>query len=127
FRPPAEAPDEEFDLTLTTGRIYYQFHTGTMSRRIEILEREAPQPVLEINPEDAKRYGIRTNDLVEVESRRGSIRLKAEVTTRVPRKVLFTTFHFAESPVNRLTTSAFDPVSEIPELKGCAVKIRRCS
>jgi len=127
YRQPAESPDEEYDFTLTTGRVYFQYHTGTMSRRVDILEREAPFPTLEINPEDAKRHGIRSNDMVEVESRRGSIRLRAEVTARVPRKVLFTTFHYRESPVNRLTVSAFDPVAEIPELKGCSVRIRRCS
>ena len=119
--------DEEYDFTLTTGRVYYQYHTGTMTRRIDILEREAPEALLEINPEDAKKLGIRNNDMVEVESRRGAIQLKAEVTSKVPKRVLFTTFHFREAPVNKLTNSAFDPVSEIPELKGCSVKIRRCS
>jgi anaerobic selenocysteine-containing dehydrogenase len=98
-----------------------------MTRRIDLLEREAPEPLVEINPEDAKKLGIRSNDLVELESRRGSIQLKAEVTPRVPKRVLFTTFHFREALVNRLTNSAFDPVAEIPELKGCSVKIRRCS
>ncbi len=127
FKPAAEIPDDEYDFTLTTGRIYYQYHTGTMSRRVDLLEREAPEPLLEINPEDAKKLGIRSNDVVEVESRRGSMRIKAEVTTRVPKRVLFTTFHFKESQVNRLTNSACDPVAEIPELKGCSVKIRRCS
>ncbi len=127
FKPPAETPDDEYDFTLTTGRVYFQYHTGTMSRRVDLLEREAPEPLLEINPEDAKKLGIRSNDLVEVESRRGIMRVKAEVTTRVPKRMLFTTFHFKESQVNRLTNSAYDPVAEIPELKGCAVKIRRCS
>ncbi|NTW37326.1 MAG: molybdopterin-dependent oxidoreductase, partial [Syntrophobacteraceae bacterium] len=127
FKPAAETPDDEYDFTLTTGRIYFQYHTGTMTRRIDLLEREAPEPLVEINPEDAKKLGIRSNDLVELESRRGSIQLKAEVTPRVPKRVLFTTFHFREALVNRLTNSAFDPVAEIPELKGCSVKIRRCS
>jgi predicted molibdopterin-dependent oxidoreductase YjgC len=98
-----------------------------MTRRTAVLEREAPEARLEINPEDAKKFGIRNNDLVELESRRGSVRIKAEVTARVPRRVLFTTFHFHEAQVNRLTNSAFDPVAEIPEYKVCSVKIRRCS
>jgi predicted molibdopterin-dependent oxidoreductase YjgC len=127
YKPAAEMTDDEYDFTLTTGRVYYQYHTGTMSRRIDILEREAPEALVEINPEDAKKLGIRNNDMVEVESRRGTIQLKAEVTPRVPKRVLFTTFHFREAPVNKLTNSAFDPISEIPELKGCSVKIRRCS
>jgi len=127
YKPAAEMTDEEYDFTLTTGRIYYQYHTGTMSRRIAVLEREAPEARVEIHPEDAKKFGIRTNDMVELESRRGSVKIKAEVTARVPRRVLFTTFHFREAQVNKLTNPAFDPVAEIPELKGCSVKIRRCT
>jgi formate dehydrogenase alpha subunit len=126
FKPLAEEPDEEYDFVLTTGRIAYHFHTGTMTRRISILEREAPEPLIEINPDDAKRLGIRSNDMVELTSRRGSIRAKAEVTTRVPRRVVFSTFHFYEAPVNLLTNPAHDPVAKIPEYKGCAVKVRRC-
>jgi len=126
FKPLAEVPDAEYDFVLTTGRIYYHYHTGTMTRRISILEREAPAPFVEINPDDAKRLGIRSNDMVELTSRRGSIKAKAEVTARVPRKVVFSTFHFHEAPVNLITNSAFDPISKIPEYKGCAVNVRRC-
>jgi len=127
FKPPAEMPDEEYDFMLTTGRIYYHFHTGTMTRRVSILEREAPEALLEINPDDAKKLGIRNKDKVEVSSRRGSVQLKAEVTERVPQKVVFSTFHFNEACINLLTNSAFDPIAKIPEYKGCAVKIRRCA
>ena len=126
FKPVAEVPDEEYDFMLTTGRIYYHYHTGTMTRRTSILEREAPAPLIEINPDDAKRLGIRGNDVIEVTSRRGSIKARAELTTRVPRKVVFSTFHFHEAPVNVLTNPAHDPVAKIPEYKGCAVKVRRC-
>lgn len=127
FKPLAEVPDQEYDFILTTGRVYFQYHTGTMTRRINLLEREAPEAVVEINPEDAKRLGIKDNDRVELSSRRGTIRLKAEVTDRVPKKVVFSTFHYIESPVNLLTNPAHDPVAGIPEYKGCAVKIRRCA
>jgi formate dehydrogenase alpha subunit len=127
FKPAAELPDEEYGFTLTTGRIYFQYHTGTMSRRTSTLDREAPEALVEVNPEDAKRLGIRSNDIVEVASRRGAVRLRAEVTERVPRKVLFATFHFSEAPINRLTNPASDPIAKIPEYKGCAATIRRCS
>ena len=126
YTPEAEGPDRDFPFTLTTGRIYYQFHTGTMTRRVSLLEREAPEPLLEIHPEDAAGLGVRPGDLVEVASRRGSIRLKAEVTARVPRRVLFTTFHFHEAQVNLLTSPAHDRTCGIPELKECAVTVRRC-
>ena len=127
FKPLAESPDEEYDFLLTTGRVYYQYHTGTMTRRSNLLEREAPHALVQINPDDASRLDIKNSDLVELSSRRGTITARAEVTERIPRKVLFTTFHFYESPVNVLTNPAFDPVSKIPEYKGCAVKIRRIS
>jgi len=127
FKPVSEVPDEEYGFLLTTGRIYYHYHTGTMTRRISILEREAPEPLVEINPDDAKRLGIRNNDEVELISRRGSIKVKAEVTDRVPERVVFSTFHFHEAPVNLLTNPVFDPDSGIPEYKGCAVKVRRCA
>jgi len=127
FKPVAEMPDAEYDFMLTTGRIYYHYHTGTMTRRTSILDREAPSALMEIHPDDAKKLGIRNSDVVELTSRRGSIKLKAEVTARVPQKVVFSTFHFHEAPVNQLTNSACDPIAKIPEYKGCAVKIRRCT
>ena len=127
FKPPAEIPDEEYNFMLTTGRIYYHYHTGTMTRRVSILDREAPEALLEIHPEDAKKLGIRNHDKVEISSRRGSIELKAEITDRVPQKVVFSTFHFKEASINLLTNPAFDPIAKIPEYKGCAVKIRRCA
>jgi formate dehydrogenase alpha subunit len=127
FKPVAEVPDEEYDFMLTTGRIYHHYHTGTMTRRTSILEREAPAPLIEINPDDAKRLGIRGNDFIELTSRRGAIKARAEITTRVPRRVVFSTFHFHEAPVNVLTNPAHDPVAKIPEFKGCAVKVRRCT
>ena len=127
FKPLAEAPDEEYDFLLTTGRIYYHYHTGTMTRRTSILEREAPVPFFEIHPDDAKRLGIRNQDMAEITSRRGSIKAQAEITSRVPRKVIFSTFHFHEAPINMLTNPAFDPIAKIPEYKGCAVSIRRCA
>jgi predicted molibdopterin-dependent oxidoreductase YjgC len=70
---------------------------------------------------------MHNDDIVELESRRGSIKMKAEVTPRAPSRVVFSTFHFHEAPVNLLTNPAFDPVSGIPEYKGCAVKVRRCA
>ena len=126
FRPLAEAPDEEYDLLLTTGRIYFHYHTGTMTRRISTLAREAPEARIEIHPDDAKRLEIRNNDMVEIASRRGSAKARAEVTNRVPKGVVFSTFHFHETPINSLTNPALDPSAKIPEYKGCAVKVRKC-
>jgi len=119
-----EQPDKDFPLVLTTGRWLYQYHTGSMSRRSS-LEDISHHPAVEINPADAKKYKIKDGDEVELASRRGKIRLKACVADRSPKGVVFVPFHFAESPVNQLTIAALDPIAKIPELKVCAVKIRK--
>ena len=125
FVPPEEPPDAEFPYILTTGRVGAHYHTGTISKRTLVLNREVPYPYLEINPEDAKRLRVRTGMKVAVESRRGEISLPVQVTEKVPKGVVFGSFHFNEANVNRLIPRHLDPVSKIPELKHCAVNIRR--
>ncbi len=123
--PPAEVPSEEYPFILTTGRNLFQYHTGTMTRRSPKLEREAPEPYVEVNSGDAKRLGISDGERVSVSSRRGSITLKARVTDRIIPGSLFIPFHYAEAAANRLTNAALDPVSKIPELKVCAARLQR--
>ena len=125
YTPPAEEPDNEYNFTLSTGRIYWHWHTGTMTRRTSTLDREVPQAYIEINPEDAKVLGVISGDMVRVTSRRGSIELKAYVTERVAEKGVFIPFHFREAAANVLTNPALDPVAKIPEYKVCAVKVER--
>jgi formate dehydrogenase alpha subunit len=123
FKEPAELPDEEYPLTLTTGRIMFHWHTGTMTRRSERLDHEVPEAYVEIHPEDARRIGLDGNPWVRVSSRRGEIELLARVTPRITPGVVFIPFHFAEAAANALTHGAFDPVAKIPEYKVCAVKL----
>jgi formate dehydrogenase alpha subunit len=123
--PPSETPDEEYPLLLTTGRSLYHFHTGTMTRRTSLLEREVPAPFVQINPDDAGKKGIRNSQMVVVETRRGSIKLGAQVTSDVPLGHIFVPFHFSEAPANELTIQSLDPKSKIPELKVSAARIRR--
>lgn len=124
YIPPAEAPDEEYPFTLITGRVGFQFHTGTMTRKISVLEREAPKAVLEINPKDARRVRARDGSIVAIESRRGELHLPVVVTPDIPEGVVFSTFHYSENNINELTINALDPVAKIPEFS-CAVSIRR--
>ncbi len=124
-REPAETADNEYPLILTTGRSLYHFHTGTMTRRTSLLEREVPLPAVEINLEDARSLGIRNGQPVIVETRRGSIRLEAKVTENVSKGSIFVPFHFCEAPANLLTAQVLDPKSKIPEFKVSAAKIRR--
>lgn len=125
YRPPIELPDEEYPFLLTTGRCYFQFHTGTMTRKSRLLERELPTPFVELNPEDAKAMGIRDREWIYLSTRRGEVKVMAFVTDVVMKGILFMTFHYEEGPANLLTINALDPIAKIPEYKVCAAKIRR--
>lgn len=125
YIPPAEATDSEYPLVLTTGRILYHFHTGTMSRRSPSLNTLAPEANLEINPADAVKIGIKNGEMVALSSRRGGITIRAGITERVPQGVVFGSFHYSESPINRITNDALDPIAKIPEFKVCAVKVEK--
>jgi formate dehydrogenase alpha subunit len=122
---PAELPDAGYPYTLTTGRILYQYHTGTMTRRSGGLEDLAPRCQVEINPTDAEELGLKNGDRVRVASRRGEIQAEAWVTPRVSSKLVFIPFHYAESAANKLTNKALDPVAKIPEYKVCAVQVAK--
>jgi len=122
---PAEGVDEEYPMVLTTGRMLYHFHTGTMSRNSVGLNDFKPEEMAMLSPVDAEKHGIKHGDIIEVSSRRGTIQTKVQVTSKVPAGVMYMTFHFTESPVNQLTNSAVDPVCKIPELKVCAIKIKK--
>ena len=125
YRPPAELPDKEYPLMLTTGRSLYHYHTGTMTRKVAGLNIIEPEGVIAINPVDASSLKVKDGDKVKVISRRGEIVAKAKVTEQSPPKVVYMDFHFAESAANILTNSALDLVAKIPEFKVCAVKIER--
>ncbi len=125
YKPPAELPDDEYPLILTTGRSLFHFHTGTMSRKVTGLNIFRSEEQVEINPEDAVRLGIADGETIKVISRRGEVIAKAKITEISPPGTIFMTFHFAESPTNVLTNPALDPVSKIPEFKVCAVRIEK--
>ena len=125
FKEAAELPDADYPFILTTGRTIFHYHTGTMTRRTEALNREIPIGYMEINFKDAKKLNIVDGEKVSVKSRRGKIEVKVLETRRVPEGLIFIPFHFAESPANALTNSAFDPVAKIPEYKVCAVKVEK--
>jgi len=125
YVPSDEMPDEDYPLILTTGRSLYHFHTGTMTRKVSGLNIIEPEGVVEMSPQDASQLSIAQGDKVKVSSRRGEVITKAKVTEALPPGVVFMTFHFAESAANILTNPKLDPVSKIPELKVCAVKMEK--
>lgn len=123
--PPAEQPDAEYPLVLTTGRVLFHFHAGSMTRRSKGLNEIYPAGVVEINPLDARALGINNGDMVKVSSRRGQVVAKAQVIDKPDQGVVFMTFHFAEAAANLLTIAALDPIAKIPEYKVCAVRVER--
>ncbi len=127
FKEAAELPDEEYPFIFTTGRVLYHFHTGTVTRRSKGLTKIYPEALVEINPQDARDLNIEDGELIEVASRRGKIRAKAQLTEKSDKGVIFMTFHFHEAAANLLTIAALDPVSKIPEYKVCAVKVKKIS
>lgn len=125
YSEPMETPDDTYPLTLTTGRVLYQYHTGTMTHREEGIMTYNSQNFVEINPETAANYGITDGDPVCIESRRGEITVPAQVTDRVGTDTVFVPMHFAENAVNELTDAErLDPEAKTPEFKVSAVCIR---
>jgi len=125
FKEAAELPDEEYPFLFTTGRVLYHFHTGTVTRKSKGLNEIYPEALVEINPQDAEKLKIGNGEFVQVISRRGKIKAKAQITEKSGKGVVFMSFHFHEAAANLLTNAALDPVAKIPEYKVCAVKIKK--
>jgi formate dehydrogenase alpha subunit len=125
---PAELPDADYPLLLTTGRVLYHWHGGEITRRARGLLEVCPEAVVEISPDDAARIGLNGHKVVRVRSRRGELVAAAAVTERVPPGVVFANFHFpGPANANNLTIAALDPVAKIPEYKVCAVAVEAVS
>ncbi|MDZ5810042.1 formate dehydrogenase subunit alpha [Halorubrum sp. AD140] len=122
-QPPAEVPDEEYPLILTTARLEEHYNTGTMSRRSPTLLRQHPENFVDVHPKDAEAYGIEDGDTVTLRSRRGEIDVKAQVTEDIKEGVVWTTPHFAAASANRLTNDVLDDRAKIPEYKAAAADI----
>ena len=118
-----ELPDKNFPLQLTTNRLHFHYGCGSMTRNSPLLERETPAGILFINPIDANNLNIRHLDGVSVKSRRGYLETRAMLTKDVPVGLVSMPYHFKEAPSNQLTNTAQDPVTKMPELKACAVKV----
>ncbi|RME13007.1 MAG: formate dehydrogenase subunit alpha [Ardenticatenia bacterium] len=122
YRPSAELPDDEYPFILSTGRVLYHWHGGTLTRRSK-LDDIYPEATVEIHPEDAALLGVKHGERARVRSRRGEIVVRVAVTARSPRGVVFIPFHFAEAAANELTIDALDPQAKIPDYKVCAVAV----
>jgi formate dehydrogenase major subunit/formate dehydrogenase alpha subunit len=124
---PAEMIDDEYPLYLTTGRLLYQYHTGTMSMRTAGLNEIAPEAFVEISPQDARKFELEEGVLVSIASRRGDIQARIKISRKAVDGTVFIPFHYAAAAANRLTNAALDPISGIPEYKVCAVKLSKAA
>lgn len=126
YKPSFELPDQEYPFLLTTGRMLFQYHSGSMTRRVAQLEKVAHEAYVEINPVDARALAVDDGMLVKVSSRRGSITLAVRVSKRPAKGVVFIPLHFKEAAANVLTSSTgLDPVAKIPSFKVSAVRIEK--
>ncbi len=126
YQPPAEKPDKTYPFSLTTGRMFAHFHTGTMTRVSPHLDIEQTDGYVEINPQDAETLHVTEGDLLTIKSRRGELDVPARLTDAVNQGTLFLPIHFGENPANVLTSSeAFDPLAKIPEFKVSAVNVQK--
>jgi formate dehydrogenase major subunit len=121
--PPAEEPDAEYPFVLTTGRQLEHWHTGSMTRRSNVLDDLEPEAIAAVSSADLRRLGIRAGDRMRVTTRRGSIELKARVDGAIPPGMVFIPFAYAEAAANVLTNPQLDPFGKIPEFKFCAARI----
>ena len=122
--PPAEQTDSEYPLTLTTGRRHSTYHTGTQTGRASGFGLLVPSEMAEINPDDADQLELSDGETVNVTSRRGSVEVPIKITDRSPHGTIFMSFAFPElTQTNRLTSDAYDFITETPEFKACAVRI----
>jgi formate dehydrogenase major subunit/formate dehydrogenase alpha subunit len=127
YIPPAEQTSEDYPLYLTTGRVIYHYHTGTMTMKTDGLNDQAPECFVEITSNDAGKLGLSEGNKVDVASRRGKITAVIKVSDKAVDGTVFIPFHFALAAANRLTNAALDPVSKIPELKVCAVRLSKAA
>jgi len=126
YKPSVEQTDKEYPFLLTTGRLLFQYHTGSMTRRVKQIDQVSPEAFIEINPADAKALSLAEGTKVNVTSRRGSITVKTHVTKRPGKGVVFIPFHFTEAAANMLTSNAsLDPIAKIPSFKVSAVRIEK--
>ncbi|HEV3178079.1 MAG TPA: formate dehydrogenase subunit alpha [Stellaceae bacterium] len=125
--PPAEEPDLDYPMVLTTGRQLEHWHTGAMTRRATILDLLEPEAVASLAPADLRKFGIRQGDMIRVETRRGAIELKARADGAIPAGMIFIPFCFAEAAANVLTNPQLDPFGKIPEFKFCAARVERAT
>jgi formate dehydrogenase major subunit len=125
LRAPAELPDSEYPMVLTTGRMLEHWHTGSMTRRASRLDALEPEAIAGLHPREMDRLGITPGEIIRVATRRGVLELRARADRDVAEGMVFIPFAFAEAPANMLTNPQLDPLGKIPEFKYAAARVER--
>ncbi|MGI9218983.1 MAG: molybdopterin dinucleotide binding domain-containing protein, partial [Hydrogenophaga sp.] len=123
FKPAAERPDADYPWVLITGRQLEHWHTGSMTRRSQVLDAVEPNPTVSLSGTELQRLGLQAGDVVTVRSRRGSVALRTRRDDGTPPGTVYIPFAYAEAAANLLTNPALDPFGKIPEFKYCAVQV----
>ena len=123
YRDPAETVDDEYPVWLTTGRRLAHYHTRTMTGRTVGSEYLVPEELVEVHPDDVEAWSLVDGELAVMGSRRGEVVVKVRATDQSPRGTVFCSFSFSEVPINALTGSGYDPLTDTAELKVCPVHI----
>ncbi|HEV8680969.1 MAG TPA: molybdopterin-dependent oxidoreductase, partial [Stellaceae bacterium] len=121
--PPAEEPDADYPMVLTTGRQLEHWHTGAMTRRATVLDEIEPEAAASLAPAELRRLGVAAGEQVRVITRRGTIELKARSDSAIAPGMVFIPFCYAEAAANVLTNPQLDPFGKIPEYKFCAARV----
>jgi assimilatory nitrate reductase catalytic subunit len=128
YIPPAEEPDDEYPLILTTGRVIYHYLSGNQTRRVPFLREQAPYPWVEIHEQLANHLGIADGDWVTVRTRRGELTAPALVVRSIRPDTLFIPYHYGHTQAaNQLTNPVFEPMMKIPEYKVCAAAVEKAA
>src|SRR5207253_4584003 len=121
YSQPTDQVNAEFDLHLNNGRMLEHFHEGNLTYRTPGIREKVPDVFVEVSPELAEERGIQSGTWVQLVSRYGQVRVRALVTDRVQGRELYMPMNSLESPVNRLTSSHTDPVTNTPAYKEASV------
>jgi formate dehydrogenase major subunit len=122
---PDEAPDADYPMIMTTGRQLEHWHTGSMTRRSNVLDAVEPEANCSLHPKTLRRLGVEPGEHVRLSTRRGSIVIMARADRAVAEDMVFVPFAFVEAAANILTNPALDPYGKIPEFKFSAVKVEK--
>ena len=123
--PPAEVPDERFPMILTTGRQLEHWHTGSMTRRTEVLDWAEPEANASLHPKTLRNLGVAPGEMLRVETRRGTIEIMARADRAVAEDMVFIPFAYVEAAANTLTNPQLDPFGKIPEFKFSACRVSK--